>query len=78
MPAFEGEWAAGRVPLRCVASSEGNHRDRSGNAAGIGSFVGLSSVRNGNGHYPCHTYPVRWGIRGPHACLQEVRLYERT
>ncbi len=25
MPAFEGEWAAGRVPLRCVASSEGNH-----------------------------------------------------
>ena len=63
----------GAVALRRFVGRKS--RDQSRNAAGIGGFVGLSSVRNGNGHYPCHTYPVRWGIRGPHACLQEVRLY---
>ena len=76
MPGFEGEWAAGRVSLPRFV--ERKSRGQSRNATGSSGFVDVSYLRNGNGHYPCHTYSVRWGIRGPHACLQEVRLYEKT
>jgi hypothetical protein len=48
---------------------ERKSRDQSRNAAGSKGFVGVSSVRNGNGHYPCHPDSVRWGIRGPQARL---------